>query len=129
MLANDWLPPHMFPISLCTLRLWVSTMFSPQSFQQSLDWLRKPLIRSDLRGPSCVSTSGGDLKQSEDCDGGGLVLVGDVRVVACCCEAGGAALGTVEVVGAEVDVVEFDVVLDVGSHWLLDGINIYYVEG
>jgi hypothetical protein len=46
-------------------------------------------------------------------------------VVACCCEAGGAALGAVEIVGAQVDVVEFDVVFDVGSYWLLDGINIY----
>jgi hypothetical protein len=34
-------------------------------------------------------------------------------------------LGAVEVVGAEVDVVEFDVVLDVGSYRLLHGINIY----
>jgi hypothetical protein len=52
------------------------------------------------------------------------VLVRDVGVVACCCEAGGTALGAVEVVGAEVDVVEFDVIFDVGSYWLFDGINI-----
>jgi hypothetical protein len=53
-----------------------------------------------------------------------LVLIRDVGVVACCCEAGGTALSAVEVVGAEVDVVEFDVIFDVGSYWLFDGINI-----
>lgn len=58
-----------------------------------------------------------------------MVLVGDIGVVACYCESGGAALGAVEVVGAEVDVVEFDVVFDVGSYWLLHGISICYREG
>jgi hypothetical protein len=125
MLTNDWLPPHMLPVSLRILGLWISTMLRPQPLKQSLDWLRKPLISRNLRGPSCVSARGWDLQKSEDCDSRGLVLVRDVGVVACCCKACGAALGTVEVVGAEVDVVEFDVVLDVGSYRLLHGINIY----
>jgi hypothetical protein len=56
------------------------------------------------------------------------MLVRYVRVVARGCEASRAALGAVEVVGAEVDVVEFDVVLDVGSYWLLYGISICYGE-
>jgi hypothetical protein len=56
------------------------------------------------------------------------MLVRYVRVVARGCEASRAALGTVQVVGAEVDVVEFDVVLDVGSYWLLYRISICYGE-
>ena len=54
------------------------------------------------------------------------MFVRDIGVVACCCETGGAALGAVEVVGTEVDVMELDVVLDVGSYWLFYGFNIYY---
>ncbi len=46
------------------------------------------------------------------------MLVAHVRVVPCRGQLGGALLRPVEVVGAEVDAVEFDVVFDVGTDGL-----------
>ena len=46
------------------------------------------------------------------------MLVGDVRVIACCCEFGGAALRAVEIIGAQVDIMEFDGAFDVRSYRL-----------
>ena len=47
------------------------------------------------------------------------MLVRDIGMVAYGGETSGFALGAIQVVGAEVDVVEFDVVLDMSSHRLL----------
>lgn len=42
-----------------------------------------------------------------------------VGVIAGCGETGRAAFGSVLVIWSEIDVVEFDVVLDVCAYWLL----------
>jgi hypothetical protein len=54
-----------------------------------------------------------------------LVLVTDVGVVACCGELGGAALGTIEVIRTEVDIVKLDGTFDMSSNGLSDSSAIY----
>jgi hypothetical protein len=53
------------------------------------------------------------------------VLITDVGVVACCGELGGAALGTIEVVRTEVDIVELDGAFDMSSNRLRNSSAIY----
>lgn len=53
------------------------------------------------------------------------MLVTDVRVVACCGEFGRAALGTIEVVRTEVDIVELDGAFDMSSNGLRNSSAIY----
>jgi hypothetical protein len=53
------------------------------------------------------------------------VLITDVRVVTCCSELGGAALGTIEVVRTEVDIVELDGAFDMSSNGLRNSLAIY----
>jgi hypothetical protein len=53
------------------------------------------------------------------------VLITDVGVVACCGELGGAALGTIEVVRTEVDIVELDGAFDMSSNGLRNSSVIY----
>ena len=111
-------PPHMFAISHGTFSLWEARMLSSQSFQQFLDRFRKALVGCNLGYPPSISTCRGNLQEREDGDGWRLVLVGHIGVVSCCCETSGSTLCAIEVVGSEVDVVEFNVILDVSSYRL-----------
>lgn len=108
----------MFSISRSSLSLRKPRMLSSQSLQQLLNRFRKTLISHHLGSPSCISASCRKRKEREDSDSGSLVLIRHIRVITGCCQASGASLGTVLVVGSEVDVVEFNVVLDVGSYWV-----------
>jgi hypothetical protein len=110
------LPPHKLAVLPRPVRLRIARMLRPQTLQQLLDGVAKALIGDCLGRPACITARRRDGKECQDRDAGGLVLVGDVRVVARRRELCGARLRAVEVVGAEVDVVEFDVVLYVGAY-------------
>lgn len=101
------------------LGLRVAIVFGCEALQQLLDWLREALVGRDLAHPSRIATSGWDRQQGEHRECGRLVLVRDVRMVACGGELGGALLQAVEIVGAEVDVVELDVIFYVGTDGLI----------
>lgn len=58
-------------------------MLCSQPLKQLLDRVGKALISDDLGCPAGISSGGRELEERQDGDGGWLVLVGDVGVVAC----------------------------------------------
>lgn len=119
MLRLHRLPSHKLPIAPRVLRLRVTTMLRPQSLQQGLDRPRQPRVRRRLRHPSSITARLRDGEQRQDRDARRLVLVRDVRVVPDRGEFVALAAVAVLVVGAEVDVVQFEVVFDVCSDGLV----------
>ena len=93
-------------------------MLGPQSLKQFLNRWTKSLVRCYLGYPAGITARGRDLQESEDGDAGWLVLVRDIGMVAGCGQAGRFALSAVEVVGAEVDVVELNMILNMRSNGL-----------
>jgi hypothetical protein len=89
-----------------------------KTFKKCLDRLRKPVVSRNLRDPAGVAASRRDLQKSENGNTRSLVLVGDVGVIADGRQLVGFVTGTIFVVGAEIDVVKFEMVFDVGANGL-----------
>jgi len=110
----DGLAPDVLPVVPGAFGLREAAVLGAEALEEGLDGRREARVGGRLRGPAGVAAGGGHGEEGQDGDSWGLVLVGDVGVVACGGEAGAAPLVAVLVVGAEVDVVQLDVVLDVG---------------
>ena len=121
MLRFHRLPAYKLPIPPRALGLPEPVMLCPQPLQQLLDRLRQPLVSSDLRNPCRISARGGNFQQREHGDRGWLVLVRDIGVVARGRQLRRAQLCAVQVVGAEIDIVEFNVIFHVSTDGLNDG--------
>jgi hypothetical protein len=100
------------------LRLRERRVHRAQALQQLLDGWREALVRRRLRHPRRVAARRRHLQQRQDGDGRWLVLVRHIRVVPRRCEPVGLVPRARQVIGPEVDVVEFEVVLDVCSRGL-----------
>lgn len=105
------------------LRLGVPAMFRPKPFKQRLDRLGETGIRSRLRRPDRVTARGGHGEEREDRDAGGLPLVRNIRVEACRGE--GTLSYTVLIIRTEVDVVDFEAVLDVRADRLYNSVLVH----
>lgn len=118
MLGRDGLPPHKLPSPPRILRLWMSVVFRPKPFKKRLYGLGEARVCCGLRSPGCVATSWWRREKSEERDAGGLPLVGYVRVVTRWDEPVPQALHSVLTVRAEVDVMDLEAVLYVGTNGL-----------
>lgn len=120
VLRLDRLAPHVLAVAPGIFGLREPAVLRAQALEQRADRRRQALVGGRGRGPGGVAADGRDAQQSQDGDAGRLVLVRDVRVVA----RGGQPVVTlaraVLVVRAQVNVVELEVVLDVGA----DGVDV-----
>lgn len=119
MIRLNRLSTHKPAISRRLLCLREPAMLSPQTLEQLLDRLRQTLVGDDLRHPGRVAARGRHGEQRQDGDAGRLVLVRHVRVPARRGQFGGFVLCAIEVVWAEVDVVEFEEAVDVSADGLV----------
>lgn len=103
-----------FAVSSGVVGLRVAAVLGTEALEQGLDGWRETVVCSCLGGPCRVSAGLGDREQGQDGDAWGLVLVGDVGVVAGGGEFVALVAVAVLVVWAEVDVMQFQVVFDVG---------------
>ena len=123
MLRRHRVPAHKPTLPCRILRLGVPAMLRPKPFQQRLDRLGETGIRRRLRRPDRVTARGGHGKEREDRDAGGLLLVRDIRVEACRGE--GTLPHPVLIIRTNVDVVDFEVVLDVRADRLCTSVLVY----
>ncbi len=119
VLRLDGLSPDELSIATGSFGLREAAVLGSQAFQESLDGLREALVRHGLRGPAGVATSGRHGKQGENGDSGRLVLVGDIGMVSNGAELVAPVPAPILVVGAEIDVVQLKIVLDVRADRLL----------
>ena len=111
-------PSDKVAVALGTFGLWEAAVLGTQALEEGLDGLGETCVGCCLRGPACVASCLWDGEEGQDGDSGGLALVGHVGVVSYCGEFVAPVAVAVLVVGAEVDVVEFQVVFDVGADGL-----------
>jgi hypothetical protein len=90
-------------------------MLCSQTFQESFDRLAQSLVCDHCRGPTSVTTSRRHFQKGQDGDTWGLVLVADIRMVSGGGELARAGLKAVEIIWAQVDIMKFNVVLDMSA--------------
>ena len=119
MFRLDRFPTNKLAITSRVLSLWVSAVLGPQAFEKLLDGLGKASVRSHLRSPSRVTPGWWDGEQCQDGDPGWLMLVGNVRVISRGRQPIVPLPSAIFVIRTQVNVVELEVILDMGADWLL----------
>lgn len=122
MIRLDRIPTHKLPIPRCLLGLRKPAMLGAQALEELLYRLRQTLVGRDLRDPRGVAARRRHSEQRQNGDARRLVLVRDVGVPPRGGQFCGLALRAVEVIRAEVDVVEFEEAVDVGSDGLASSV-------
>ncbi len=124
VLRRHGLAAHEAAVARGALGLREARVLGAQALEQLLDGLGQARVRGRLRRPGRVAARGRHRQQRQQRDAGRLVLVRHVRVVARGGQPVVALARAVLVVGAQVDVVELQVALDVGADGLQTPVSV-----
>jgi hypothetical protein len=116
MLAQHRVSPDEFAVASSVLCLLEPAMLGSQAGQELLNRLAQPLVGQCLVDPYSVSSSGRYRKEGEQSNSRRLMLVGNVTVIASRGQFGRPLLRTVEIIGPQIDVVEFEIVGDMSAN-------------
>ena len=118
MITLDRITSNKMAVAGGTLGLRKTAVFCPETLEKLLQRRRESFVSGSLRSPAGIATSFRYLKQCEYRDTWRLVLVRYVRMVTRCCELRIRPTKTVQVIFAQINGMELDVVLHMGANWM-----------